>query len=102
MSLLGRTTIEIITLPSKIISQIFWKRAALFQLIYSLAGLVFGLACIIGGIVLFFHGVTGSTSWTSYILGLKSVVSDAAPGVILFIIGLFVVLITRYGIKIRK
>ena len=76
----------------------FWKKTSLFQLVYSLAGLVLGLACVIGGIALFLHGVTGSTSWTANFLGAESNISDAAPGAILFIVGLFVVWITRFSV----
>ena len=35
---------------------------ARYRLIYSLCGLVLGLVCILGGIVLFLQGVTGATS----------------------------------------
>jgi hypothetical protein len=73
-----------------------------YQLIYSLAGLVLGLVCILGGTVLFLNGVVGSTSWTAKILGAESNISDAAPGTVLFIIGLFVVLVTRFNIKVKK
>jgi hypothetical protein len=72
------------------------------QLIYSICGLVLGLCCIIGDIVLFLRGVTGATSWTASILGARSQISDAAPGAILFIVGLFIVFITRFGIKMIK
>lgn len=86
----------------QLISKGFWKKAALFQLIYSLTGLVLGLSCIIGGIVLFFHGITGSSSWTVKFLKLESNISDAAPGVILFIVGLFIVCVTKFVIKVKK
>ena len=76
----------------------FWNKANLYQFIYSMAGLVLGLTCIIGGIVLFLHGVTGSTSWTAKILGAESKISDAAPGAILFIVGIFLVFITKYEV----
>jgi hypothetical protein len=79
-----------------------YKRFSLYQLIYSLCGIVLGLVCIIGGIVLFLHGVTGSTSWTAKIIGAESKISDAAPGAVLFIVGLFVVLVTRFTIKVKK
>jgi hypothetical protein len=88
--------------PSSLKSIDFWQRSSLFQFIYSLAGLVLGLVCVIGGIILFLHGVTGSTSWTAKFIGLESNISDAAPGAILFIVGLFVVWITRFDIKVRK
>lgn len=78
-----------------------YKRFSLYQFIYSLSGLVLGLVCILGGIVLFLNGIVGSTSWTTRILGVESNVSDAAPGAVLFIVGLFVVLVTRFRIKVK-
>ncbi|PLY01545.1 MAG: hypothetical protein C0622_06995 [Desulfuromonas sp.] len=72
------------------------------QLAYSIAGLVLGVICILGGIALFMNGITGSTSWTAKIIGAESNISDAAPGAILFIVGLFVVLVTRYKMHIHK
>src|SRR6266851_5731099 len=71
------------------------------QLVYSIAGLVLGLACVIGGLVLFLFGVTGSTSWTARFLGAKSQITDAAPGAVLFIVGLFTVFFTRYVLTVR-
>ena len=74
----------------------------MLQLIYSLAGLVLGLACIIGGILLFFHGVAGSSSWVGEVIGLKSKLSDAAPGTVLFVVGLAVVWLTRFAVRVRQ
>jgi len=74
-----------------------WRKAVRFQFIYSLAGLILGLVCVIGGIILFFHGITGpTTSWTTSVLGIN--VSDAAPGVVLFIVGLIFVWITQFKV----
>jgi hypothetical protein len=72
------------------------------QLIYSLAGLLMGLACIVGGLVLALRGVTGSAGWTAKVLGLESELTDAAPGVVLFVVGIFMVWVTRYNVKARK
>jgi len=72
------------------------------QLIYSLSGLTLGLACVVGGLILALHGVTGSVGWTAKVLGLESKLNDAAPGVVLFIVGLFVVWVTRFSFKSRK
>jgi hypothetical protein len=72
------------------------KTASLYQLIYSMTGLLVGLACMIGGIVLFLHGITGSTSWIIKMLGAESNITDAAPGAVLFIVGLFVVWVTKF------
>ncbi len=38
-------------------------------------------------------------SWTAEFLGANSKISDAAPGAVLFIVGLFTVFLTRYGFK---
>jgi len=80
----------------------FWGRLAVLQLIYSLAGLLFGLACIVGGILLFFHGVTGSSSWVGQFVGVQSKLSDAAPGTVLFVVGLAVVWLTRFAVRVRQ
>lgn len=80
----------------------FWGRLAVLQLIYALAGLVFGLACIVGGIVLFFHGVAGSSSWVGEFIGAQSKLSDAAPGTVLFVVGLAVVWLTRFTVRVKQ
>ena len=80
----------------------FWARLARLQLIYSLAGLVFGMACIMGGIGLFLHGVVGSSSWVGNFIGVQSQLSDAAPGTVLFIVGLAVVWLTRFAVRVRQ
>src|ERR1700737_3961596 len=80
----------------------FWARLVVLQLIYSLAGLVLGLACIVGGILLFFHGVVGSSSWVGQFIGVQSKLSDAAPGTVLFVVGLAVVWLTRFSVRVRQ
>jgi hypothetical protein len=79
----------------------FWTRMARLQLIYSLAGLVFGLGCIVGGLGLFLHGIVGSSSWVGDFIGVQSKLADAAPGTVLFIVGLLVVWLTRFSIRVR-
>ena len=73
-----------------------------FQLIYSLGGLVLGFSCNIGGVILFLRGVSGSSSWVASFIGAQSSITDTAPGAILFIVGLFMVWVTRYHIKIKE
>lgn len=72
------------------------------HLIYSILGLVLGLVCVIGGVVLFLAGVTGKMSWTAKFLGASSQILDAAPGAVLFIVGLFVVFVTRYKVISKR
>jgi hypothetical protein len=71
-------------------------------LIYSILGLVLGLVCVIGGLVLFLEGVSGKMSWTAKFLGASSQILDAAPGAVLFIVGLFVVFLTRYKVDSKR
>lgn len=75
---------------------------AKYEFIYSVIGLVLGLVCVLGGIALFLNGIVGSTSWTAKFLGAESTITDAAPGVVLFIVGLYFVLITRYKFVHKK
>ena len=78
------------------------QMAIRYQFIYSLLGLLLGLMCMILGTLLFFNGIGGSTSWTAKTLGLESQISDAAPGALLFLTGLFAVSMTRFGVKVQK
>jgi hypothetical protein len=75
------------------------KLVVVFHFIYSILGLFLGLACVIGGVILFFGGITGSSQWTAKVLGFESTMSDAAPGIILFVVGVFIVFITRFSYK---
>lgn len=79
-----------------------WEKLAIFQFIYSLAGLFLGLSAVLGGILLFLNGITGKTSWTAKIIGVESTISDAAPGSVLFIVGLFLVFVTRFKTRIKN
>src|SRR5437899_12126000 len=94
--------LAVLELPPNPRERHFWGRLATLQLIYSLAGLVFGLACIVGGILLFFHGVAGSSSWVGEFIGVQSKLSDAAPGTVLFVVGLAVVWLTRFAVRVRR
>jgi hypothetical protein len=57
------------------------------------------LACIIVGAILSLAGAVGHTSWTASALGLSTSLNDAAPGVIVFVVGIFMVLITRFRVR---
>ena len=67
-----------------------------------MAGLIFGVICIFGGLFLFWGGVSGDTKWVANFMGaVHSDISDAPPGVILFLVGLFVILLTKNHYKIK-
>ena len=93
---------KMMLLPPNMRDPNMWKRLSVFQLIYSLGGLILGIVCIIGGIILFRHDVTGSITWIAKGGGAESEISDAAPGAILFLVGLFIVLATRFTWKSLK
>ena len=95
-------TLVALELPPDPRERHFWSRLALLQLVYSLAGLVLGLACVIAGTLLFFHGVVGSSSWVGEVIGVQSKLSDAAPGTVLFVVGLAVVFLTRFTVRVRQ
>ena len=52
------------------------------KLVYSTIGLVLGLSCII-------------VSFTGSLIGLSTILNNAAPAVIVFVVGIFMVWITR-------
>jgi cytochrome b subunit of formate dehydrogenase len=75
------------------------KAGMKYKFIYSMFGLVVGILCIAAGTFLGLSGVVGHTSWTASMLGFSTNINDAAPGVIVFIVGIFFVLITRFKVK---
>jgi len=89
--------LAVLELPPNPRERHFWGRLAVLQLIYSLAGLVFGLTCVVAGTLLFFHGVSGSSSWVGEFIGVQSKLSDAAPGTVLFVVGLPIDIELRAG-----
>jgi hypothetical protein len=70
-----------------------------YKFIYSMTGLFLGLACIVAGVVLGLSGVAGHTAWTASALGLETTMTDATPGVIVFVVGIFLVWMTRFSVK---
>jgi hypothetical protein len=57
---------------------------------------------MIGGVILFLRGVTGSTGFVAEFIGMNTKLTDAAPGVVLFVIGLLMVWITRPDVRVYK
>jgi len=67
------------------------------QMRYSMAGLITGTVFALMGTALFILGISGSVSWTAKGLGFESRLVDGSPGALLSIIGLIIVLGTRYN-----
>jgi hypothetical protein len=72
------------------------RQAMRYKFIYSMTGLFLGLACILAGLALGLAGAIGHTLWTASLLGLSTNLTDATPGVIVFVVGIFMVLMTRF------
>ncbi len=86
-----------VEVPSDQVDKDFWRLVLLYQFLYSLAGLIAGLACVIGGMVLFLNGIEGGGSWTADVFGVK--ITDAAPGIVLFILGVVLSNITAFTVR---
>jgi hypothetical protein len=71
----------------------FWVRVTLYKLVYAIAGLAMGIACIAFGVILILDKLTGFDFKTA---GRGELIS-VAPWIILFIIGFFVIVVTRYS-----
>lgn len=78
-----------------------WSRVARYQFVYSLVGLIVGLGVVLVGSALFLRGIAGNASWTARILGFESAISDAGPGALLFVVGIFIVWSTRFEFKVK-
>ncbi len=83
-------------------SERFEFSALVFRFVYSMSGLLLGAGCVIGGIKLFLRGIGGSTSWTASVMGSETAITDAGPGAVLFVVGLFVIFVTRYRVKVKE
>jgi len=71
----------------------FWVRVTLYKLVYAISGLFMGIACIVVGVILVLDKMSGSTIESVSRAELISV----TPWIILFIIGFFIIVVTRYS-----
>ena len=95
-------TRDTLTIPGSLKHPQTYQKFAKLHFFYSLVGLLLGLGCVLGGMVLCWHGVPGAASWSMKLIGAESKISDATPGVILIVVGLFVILVTRFSIKTQR
>lgn len=65
-----------------------YEKESQYRLIYSLAGLILGIACIIGAIVILINGIIVQTIRSPF---------GAVVGIFLSIAGLFIIWLTRFG-----
>ena len=86
-----------VELPGDMANADFWKQVVRYQFLYSIFGLVAGLLCILLGLILIVNGVASEGHWTAEILGVH--LTDASPGIVLFIIGLLLPKVTAFTVR---
>lgn len=72
-----------------------------FQLIYSILGVILGSVCVIFGGYLSLNVFLNESKLLITVMGMKSEIRDAGPGVILFVVGLFIVYISRFKVRVK-
>lgn len=76
-----------------------------YQFRYSMAALVVLAVCMAMGAWLAYSGAVGKTTFAAQLLsefGMKIQMTDAGPGVVLFVVALIAMIATRFDIKIDK
>lgn len=72
------------------------------QLLYSFLGLVFGIFTIIAGCILLYLGISGESNFVADTFGVKAELTDATPGTVLFVVGLLIIVVTRFRFTAKK
>ncbi|MEI6294122.1 MAG: hypothetical protein WCP36_10585 [Methanomicrobiales archaeon] len=68
---------------------------------YSKYGLIAGIICVVFGVALFLLGVTGAIDWSLKVGGAESTLTNAAPGVVLAVIGFLIIFVTKPSISVK-
>ncbi len=80
----------------------FGMQALHYEFIIILLSLIGGIGCLIAGIVLTVLGFTGSIEWIVEVSGFTSRLINASPGIVLMILGAFLILKSRIKIKAKN
>ncbi|MEZ9822975.1 hypothetical protein AB4238_20510 [Shewanella sp. 10N.286.45.A1] len=73
------------------------EKLATMQLVYSLVGSLIGAGSMVAGVLLLVNEVQGNSSFVADIVGSSVELSDATPGVILFVVGLLIIVVTKFS-----
>jgi len=87
-------------LPKTSSSERIIQAAILGEYLYACLALLLGVLSIISGSMLCLYGVAGKTSLVASVVGFRANLNDAAPGVVLFVVGLFMIFVTRPRVKL--
>ena len=88
-----------IEIDPSITDSTFATNALKFEYITVLISLLGGLSCIIAGVVLTILGFSGSIDWIIEVSGFTSRLINACPGIILIIVGAFLIYKSRINVK---
>lgn len=80
----------------------YGMQALHYEFIIVLISLIGGFGCIIAGIVLTVMGFTGNIEWFVEAVGFTSRLTNASPGILLVIVGCFIVIKSRMKVKSVK
>jgi len=86
--------------PPNVVDKDFWRLVVQYQFYYSVTGLLVSLFCLVNGVLMFVHGFTGSSSWSADLFGIT--INDAAPGTVLFVIGLAIAHFTKFDVRLGR
>jgi len=78
------------------------QQLAKAQLLYSFFGLAFGVFVMVLGCILLYLGISGESNFIADTFGIKAELTDAAPGTVLIVVGLIVIVVTRFRLTIKK
>lgn len=67
-----------------------------FRFVYAILALITGTITILSGLILFLNGVTGRLTWIVKSPGATSELSNAAPGVVFVLAGIYIIYLTRF------
>lgn len=79
-----------------------WRAAVRHQFIFSMTGLLSGLGIMGLGATFCYLGVEGKTTWSAHLLGFDSRLVDAAPGVVLIVVGLILIWVTQHRVSVAR
>lgn len=96
------TVTSCMDIDSSVANTVFGLTALKYEYLIALFSMFGGYTLILGGIVLMILGITGSIDWIVEIDGITSKLINASPGLIMVIVGAFIVLKSRMKIKVTK
>jgi hypothetical protein len=86
---------------SKKVSPTVQKKLIAQQFAVSMVSLVLGALATTAGVVLTMLGLTGTIQWSFSGFGINSKLANASPGIFLCVVGVLIIALNRFVVKIR-